>query len=79
MAHLRLQLGAAMVVPFGAPQRMVGYPPNWRARALGAAALVDAALQSGEWARRGRALMPAGSLSAAPRRHAAWHGAGGAR
>jgi hypothetical protein len=38
MAHLSLQLGGALVVPFGAPRRPRGDGRNWRFRALREAA-----------------------------------------
>jgi hypothetical protein len=39
MARLSLQLGAAPVVPFAAQRRPTGGGPNWRIRALRAAAV----------------------------------------
>jgi len=37
MAHLTLQLGAALVIPFDAPRRMTSPGRGWRNRALRAA------------------------------------------
>jgi len=37
MAHLTLQLGAALVIPFDAPRRMTNTGRGWRNRALRAA------------------------------------------
>ena len=39
MGRLSLQLGAALVVPFAAQRRRSGGGPNWRIRALRAAAV----------------------------------------
>ena len=47
MARLSLQLGAALVVPFAAQRRPTGGGPNWRIRALRAAAA--AAIGSAAW------------------------------
>ena len=47
MAHLTLQLGAALVVPFDAPRRMTTHGSHWRVRALRATAA--AALDNWGW------------------------------
>jgi hypothetical protein len=47
MGRLSLQLGAALVVPFAARRRRSGGGPNWRIRALRAAAA--AAVDSDAW------------------------------
>jgi hypothetical protein len=73
MAHLTLQLGVAIVVPFSAPRKMIGNGPPWRTRAIHEAAALSADLdQSGQTSLRGRgrraSLLPA---TAAP---AMWGG-----
>lgn len=52
MAHLTLQLGAALVVPFAAPRRMVSSGPNWLSRAVREAALAAAGFSERETQRR---------------------------
>ena len=47
MGRLSLQLGAALVVPFAAQRRRSGGGPNWRIRALRAAAA--AAVDGDAW------------------------------
>lgn len=47
MAHLTLQLGAALVIPFDAPRRMTDTGRGWRSRALQAA--VAAGSAAGIW------------------------------
>ncbi|MEO8716513.1 MAG: hypothetical protein ABI369_16025 [Acetobacteraceae bacterium] len=44
MAHLTLQLGAAIVVPFGVMRRNPTDTSRWKARSLREAAAVDAGL-----------------------------------
>ncbi len=43
MAHLTLQLGAAVVVPIRTPRKMASGRAHWRIRALSEAAAVAAA------------------------------------
>ena len=45
MAHLMLQLGAALVIPFDAPRRMTGTPRGWRNRALRATVAAGGAVE----------------------------------
>ena len=47
MAHLTLQLGAALVIPFDAPRRMASTGCGWRSRAMRAA--VAAGVAAGMW------------------------------
>jgi hypothetical protein len=47
MAHLTLQLGAALVIPFDAPGRMTSTGCGWRSRAMRAAVAAGAA--AGMW------------------------------
>ena len=42
MAHLTLQLGAAVVIPIRAPRKMASGRAHWRVRALSEAAAVAA-------------------------------------
>ena len=44
MAHLTLQLGAALVIPFDAPRRMPNTRRGWRNRALRAAVAAGGAV-----------------------------------
>ena len=44
MAHLTLQLGAALVIPFDAPRRRTNTGRGWRNRALRAAVAAGAAV-----------------------------------
>ena len=44
MAHLTLQLGAALVVPFGTMRRGATDTTPWKARSLREAAAIDAGL-----------------------------------
>jgi len=45
MAHLTLQLGAALVIPFDAPRRMTNTGRGWRNRALRAAVAASGAAE----------------------------------
>ena len=71
MAHLTLQLGAALVIPFDAPRRMTSTGRGWRSRAMRAAVAAGAAagMWPAEWPldwsrsfryrrRRNRSLVP---------------------
>ena len=65
MAHLTLQLGAALVIPFDAPGRMTNTGRGWRNRALRAAVAAGGAV--GIWA-AGWPLDDARSFRSRPRR-----------
>src|SRR5438128_1428507 len=69
MARLSLQLGAALVVPIAAQRRPTRGGPNWRIRALGAAAVGSDAW---DWPARDR-RRPVSRLSLPVRRAAAWN------
>jgi len=49
MAHLTLQLGAAVVVPIRTPRKMASWLAHWRIRALSEAAAVAAASLGFGW------------------------------
>ena len=68
MARLSFQLGAALVVPIAAQRRPTGGGPNWRIRALRAAAAVGSG--AWDWPARDRRRPPA-RLSVPVRRAAA--------
>ena len=75
MAHFSLQLGAALVVPFGARRRLMRGRQNWRLLALREAA-ATAGRDGGPWASRNhrrRAVTP----SVPARRRAPAETAGG--
>jgi len=65
MAHLTLQLGAALVIPFDAPRRMTNTGRGWRSRALRAAVAAGGAV--GMWP-AGWPLDQARSFRSRPRR-----------
>jgi len=65
MAHLTLQLGAALVIPFDAPRRTTNTGRGWRNRALRAA--VSAGGVVGIWP-AGWPLDDARSFGSRPRR-----------
>jgi hypothetical protein len=65
MAHLTLQLGAALVIPFDVPRRMTNTGREWRRRALRAAVASGGAV--GMWP-AGWPLDDARSLRSRPRR-----------
>jgi hypothetical protein len=44
MAHLILQLGASVLVPFGTVSRRLKGTPHWKVRSLREAAAIDAGL-----------------------------------
>ncbi len=70
MARLSLQLGAALVVPFAAQRRLTGGSPNWRIRALRAAAAAAIGSDAWGWTARDR-RRPLAHLSVPVRRAAA--------
>jgi hypothetical protein len=49
MAHLTLQLGAAVVIPIRAPRKMASGRTHWRVRALSEAAVAAAAPLGFNW------------------------------
>ena len=73
MARLSLQLGAALVVPFAAQRRRTRGGPNWRIRALRAAAV-----GSDAWGLLARdRCQPLARLAVPPQRRATARAAGG--
>ena len=73
MAHLTLQLGTALVVPFPAPGRGNPAPPPWRGRALREAIFASPEPISGDWIWCDRRLLPNAIFVAAARGRARVH------
>lgn len=79
MAHLTLQLGTALVVPFPGSRRGNPRSANWRGRALREAVFASPEPTSGDSVWCDRRLLPAAILAAAARGRARVHSLGGSR